>query len=130
MPKLTMNFIKTKIVPPTKGQVDFYRDDELTGFGLRVRESSMTYFVEKRVNGKNRRVTIGKHPLWTPDAARNEALVILGKMASGQDPVKEKSKKQVLSLTLRQAFEEFMESKEFRPLTRYNYPRPPAARSG
>ena len=63
MPKLTTNFIQTKITPPAKGKVDFYRDTELVGFGLMVRESGKTFFVEKRVNGKNRRQVLGKYIL-------------------------------------------------------------------
>ena len=86
MPKLTKNFIETKIQPPAKGKIDYYRDAELTGFGLRVRETSMVFFVEKRVNGVNRRVTLGKYPLLSPEAARYEALTLLASMAKGEDP--------------------------------------------
>ena len=123
MPKLTMNFIETKIERPAQGQV-IIRDDELKGFGLRVTPGSISYICECRVAGKFRRVTIGKHGLpWTPESARKQALVILGSMASGVDPVAQKVKQKTISLTLAEAFEEFMQSKEFRPLTRYNYPR-------
>ena len=123
MPKLTMNFIETKIERPAQGQV-IIRDDELKGFGLRVTPGLISYICECRVAGKVRRVTIGKHGLpWTPESARKQALVILGSMASGVDPVAQKAKQKTVSLTLAEAFEEFMQSKEFRPLTRYNYPR-------
>jgi len=63
MPRLTTNYIETKIERPNKGKVNYYRDSELQGFGLMVRESSMSFFVEKRVNGASKRVTIGKYPL-------------------------------------------------------------------
>ena len=123
MPKLTANFIQAKIKAPAKGQVDFYRDSELVGFGLMVRESSMTYFVEKRVNGKNRRVTIGKHPLLTPDKARNDAMGILASMAQGQDPTKMRDIRKTVSLTLAEAFAEYLESKKFRLNTVLSYKR-------
>lgn len=123
MAKLTMRFVETQISRPEKGKVIYYRDDELQGFGLMVRQNSMSYFVEKRINGTSRRVTIGKHPLWSPESARKEALAILGSMAKGHDPVRMRDIKKTVSLTLRQAFEEYMASKEFRPITRYNYPR-------
>lgn len=123
MPKLTRNFIETKILLPAPGKVDFYRDSELQGFGLQVRHSTMSFFVEKRVNGKNRRVVIGNYPLLSPESARNDALVILGDMAKGLDPARTRDIKNNVGPTLRQAFDEYMKSKEFRPLTRYNYPR-------
>ncbi|MGH9553896.1 MAG: hypothetical protein ACRD3W_31250, partial [Terriglobales bacterium] len=55
--------------------------------------------------------------------ARNEALGILARMAQGEDPARTRDITRKTSLTLGQAFEEFMQSKDFRPLTRYNYPR-------
>jgi integrase len=118
-----MRFVESIAVRPTGGKVVYFRDDELQGFGLMVRHKSMSYFVEKRVGGVCRRVTIGKHPLWSPEAARNEALVILGDMAKGLDPVKTRDIKKTLDLTLQQAFDEYMASKERRPHTLYNYPR-------
>ncbi len=60
MPKLTMNYVETKIERPAQGQL-IIRDDELQGFGLRVTTGSLSYICECRVAGKVRRVTIGKH---------------------------------------------------------------------
>jgi len=115
MPNLTTNFIQTKIQPPEKGKVEYYRDSKLIGFGLRVREKSMTFFVEKRINGINRRVTIGKYPLLSPDQARNDAVVILGDMAKGKIPSKKSDIRKTDIPTLGQAFLEYKSSKE-----RYN----------
>ncbi len=42
------------IAHPTKGQVLYY-DTRISGFGIRVGRATMTYFAEKRVNGKTRR---------------------------------------------------------------------------
>ncbi len=44
----------------------------------------MTYFAEMRVNGVSKRVMIGKHPLWSPEKARNDAMGILAGMAQGR----------------------------------------------
>jgi integrase len=123
MPRLTINFIETKITLPTKGQV-IIRDDEVQGFALRLTPGAISYIAECRVNGKNRRVTIGRHGKpWTPETARKQALVILGSMAQGIDPAKQKRADKTLNLTLQQAFDEYMASKERRPHTLYNYPR-------
>jgi hypothetical protein len=114
MPNLTTNFIQTKIEPPAKGKVEYYRDSKLIGFGLRVREKSMTFFVEKRINGVNRRVTIGKYPLLSPDQVRNDAVVILGDMAKGKIPSKKSDIRKDAIPTLEQAFLEYKSSKELR----------------
>ena len=74
----------------------------------------MTYFVEKRVNGRNRRVTIGKHPLWSPEQARYEALTLLTSMAKGENPARTIDIPKSTSLTLEQAFDEYLQSKTFR----------------
>lgn len=78
MPKLTQKMVDiTKA--PAKGQV-FYRDDELDPPG------SKSYIVECRVNGKARRITLGKASLLTIDEARLQARQTLVQMASGFDP--------------------------------------------
>lgn len=114
MPKLTLRFVQSLDSRPEKGKVIYFRDDELQGFGLMVREKSISYFAEKRINGKSRRVTIGKHPLWSPESARKEAMKILGMLSSGVDPVKTRDIRKTAEITLSQAFEEYMSSKEFR----------------
>ena len=68
-------------------------DTELRGFGLRVRSSGhKSYVVEYRPGSggrsvQKRRLTIGAHGSpWTPNAAREEAVRILGQVADGRDP--------------------------------------------
>ncbi len=122
MPRLTMNFVEKQIALPAHGQIIF-RDDVLQGFGLRVTKGSMAYIAECRVNGSVKRVTIGKHGPWTPESARKEAKKLLGQMASGIDPRKEQANQKAVSLTLAEAFEEYMASKEFRLNTRLSFNR-------
>jgi integrase len=67
-------------------------DDEIKGFGLRIRPSGVkVYLVQYRAGhgrqARTRRYTIGKHGSpWTPDAARREAKRVLGLVAAGTDP--------------------------------------------
>ncbi|MBL7439365.1 DUF4102 domain-containing protein, partial [Escherichia coli] len=61
------------------------------GFGLRVFTSGKrSYVIQYRLGKRSRRFTIGLHGIWTPERARQEAKVQLGRIAQGEDPAEEK----------------------------------------
>jgi len=64
--------------------LNFYRDDELPGFAVRVTKRSKFYILEKRFDGINRRITIGKCSSITLEAARKQASIMLGEIAKGK----------------------------------------------
>lgn len=74
------------------GETDYFLWDEtLPGFGLRVFASGRrSYLVQYRADGRTRRFTIGPHGVWTPETARKEALVLLGRVAQGDNPAERK----------------------------------------
>jgi integrase len=115
MPKLTQKMVDTTKAPAT-GQV-FYRDEELEGFALRVTPGSKSYIVECRVNGKARRITLGKASLLTIDEARLQARQTLVQMASGFDPHAEKRNEKVASVTLLEVLEEYLAVRTLKPST-------------
>ncbi len=82
--KLTKTFVD-KIPYPEKGQV-YYRDTELKGFGVRVGSGSKVYIAEAKIDRKTIRVTIGRHGLFAPEQARNEAKSILAMISRGINP--------------------------------------------
>lgn len=73
------------------GKDYFISDDELPGFGLRVfRSGKRSYLVQYRAHGRTRRFMIGPHGVWTPETARVQARVLLGRIAQGDNPAEER----------------------------------------
>jgi len=70
---------------PTQGQV-FVRDVELRGFALRITPGSKTFILEKEINGRVRRMTLGRYGVLTVDQVRDLAKVKIGAIANGEDP--------------------------------------------
>ena len=69
----------------------FIWDDDLAGFGVRIFASGKrSYLVQYRALGRSRRFTIGMHGVWTHEMARQEAKVLLGRIAKGDNPAEER----------------------------------------
>ena len=86
MAHLTKNLAE-KTLPPRSGQL-FLRDDEITGFALRVTSSGAKSFVwEGRINGRTCRDTLGKFPDLSVVEARAKAFEYKAKIARGENPV-------------------------------------------
>ncbi|MBF0293528.1 MAG: integrase family protein [Nitrospinae bacterium] len=103
------------------GQAIFW-DSDLPGFGLRITKGSKSYVVQKRIDGKTVRLTLGKHGQLTPELARREAQRILGGMALGDNPVEQKKEARAKAVTLNEAFDDFLESrKALKPRTVKDY---------
>lgn len=84
--KLTKRQVES--IAPLKGQEIFAWDSELKGFGLRVFPTGRrTYFVQYRNQfGRTRRKKMGVHGVITAEQAREQARMILGDVARGDDP--------------------------------------------
>ncbi|MEO1407253.1 MAG: Arm DNA-binding domain-containing protein, partial [Pseudomonadota bacterium] len=88
MPKLTKRVVDAAEVRENDYVI---WDDELPGFGLRVFKSGKrSYVLQYRAAGRSRRYSIGLHGIWTPETARKEARVQLGKIAQGENPAEER----------------------------------------
>lgn len=83
MPKLTKRVVDAVEVRETDYVI---WDDDLPGLGLRVFRSVIQY----RAGGRSRRCTIGLHGVWTPQTARQEVKVQLGRLAKGDNPADER----------------------------------------
>lgn len=67
-------------------------DTEVRGFGIRKRGRDAIYCVKTRINGRQVLYTIGRNGrgYWGPEAARREAIRILGLIRDGKDPAADK----------------------------------------
>jgi integrase len=67
-------------------------DQAVRGFGVRRQSRDPVFVLKARVNGRQRFLTIGRHGSpWTVDAARKEALRLLGEIAGGRDPAERRA---------------------------------------
>ena len=90
-------------------------DDKLAGFGVRVQPSGVkSFFVNYRTGeggrkAPNRNVVIGRFGRMAPEQARRLAQQVLGKVAAGADPARERTEARAMPM-LKQAFEDYMAS--------------------
>lgn len=77
----------------------FIWDDTLKGFGVKAYPSGRLVFVlQGRLDGKVRRYTIGQYGSpWSPDQAREQALMFLSQLTQGIDPTHEKKARRLQS---------------------------------
>ncbi len=129
MPHIRISNSRVGSIQPPQPKPDgkpvhaFYRDDILQGFGLRVTSNgSKSYFIEKRVNGKNKRITVGRHGQITPEQARKQAQKLLGEITFGADPIAERRDKRIKTVTLKQAYQDYLLArKDLKPNTLSDY---------
>jgi integrase len=110
--KITKSFVD-KLTLPTSGQV-FYRDSELKGFAVRVTTGgSKAFILEKRINRKLKRITLGRYPEITAEMARKEALKYLGEIATGIDPIAKRQQATAEQMTLWQVWQDYRRIKSY-----------------
>lgn len=93
--KLTDAVVARAVLPDGKSEAVIW-DSEVTGFGLRLRGSARTYIISYRPAGQGRAANTKRVRLGTPSTirsvadARKLAFAMLGKVAAGGDPAKDR----------------------------------------
>jgi integrase len=108
---MKINFTKqflAKCPLPTKGR-SYFQDTQEKGLSVSITSNGViTFFVRKRVNGKDERILLGHFPELSVENARKKALSVKADVAKGIDPNEEK-KRLKAQITLGEMFHEFME---------------------
>jgi integrase len=96
--KLTAKLIQTTPAPATGSTTIWDKGDKaVSGFGVRVYAATKrncggvrSFFLNYRVNGVERRYRIGKFPIWSVEAAREEARELRKRVDRGEDPANQR----------------------------------------
>ncbi len=107
----SFNFTKseTQKLPTPNKAINYYKDTKEKGLSLYVTpKGHKTFYVRKRINGKDERINIGSFPETTIENARKEALKIKSMVAQGNNPNYEKRRLKS-ETTFKELFNQFME---------------------
>lgn len=105
------NFTKTDLerlkAPKTRALT--YRDTKEKGLSLYITPAgSISFFIRKRIRGRDERIILGQFPVMSVGEAREAALTARSEVAKGKNPNAEKHKLQQ-ETTFGQLFKEYME---------------------
>ncbi len=113
--KETVNFTKNfldKIVIPKGSTRPCYHDSNTVGLSLRVTSNSVkSFFVQKRINKRTTKVTLGRYPEMTIQQARVKAIKTLNLISEGINPNKLAEEESIRKITLGQVFNDYVRSR-------------------
>jgi integrase len=109
---------------PIPDKRTYYQDTREPRLGLYVTPSGVkTYFARLTIQGKTRRIPIGRFPDLSVPLARDKATKAAAEVAQGIDPVQEKRTRKAFSRSLRDVFEDFLRERDLKPGTVADYRR-------
>ena len=108
---------------PKEGRQD-YKDPNTTGLRLRVTFKGLkTFSYRGKLNGRDKRITIGEFGVITAKDAQTEAARLRALMSEGIDPTNEKRSRKQASTTLAECLEDYLTVKtnQLAPRTKKQY---------
>ena len=89
--KFTDSAVAEAAAGPGAARAEFW-DTELPGFGLRISENGRkSWQLMYRIDGRKRRMTLGRYPALPLELARDTAFEALREVAKGRDPAAERA---------------------------------------
>lgn len=87
--RITQTTIKHLKAPEAGNRIEW--DSEIRGFGVRITAAGVVAFIlDYRIHGRQRRLTIGRSPTYSPTAARKKAEELRQNIDDGIDPIEKK----------------------------------------
>ena len=118
MPTRKINQTLVGSEPAPEREQAIYWDRELKGFGLRLTPTARSFLVERRIQGKTRRHTIGRWPAITVKQARDKAAQLIQRMILDGETPKDLERR---SVTLQEAYKGYLEMRKLAPSTVKGY---------
>jgi integrase len=113
--KETVNFTKSlldKLSIPEGSKRPCYHDSNTIGLSLRVTSNSIkSFFVQRRINKRTTKVTLGRYPEMTIQQARIKAIKTLNSISDGINPNKLIKDEAIRRVTLEQVFNDYVRSR-------------------
>ena len=99
-----------------EGVPDFIAfDDEVPGFGLRIRGAGRNFLFQYRHGRQQRRMSLGKANAATLEGARKAAAQLHARVVLGEDPAAERADRRDVSLTVAGLVSQFLQWQKSRP---------------
>lgn len=115
-----MKFNKTTIgaIEPPETGYTLHWDDRTPGLGIRVTAGGVRSFVyQRRVKGRTRRMTLDQFPRMSVELARKRVEKLAPQISDGKDPVIEAQREAATRITLADALEAYLRSRNLKPRT-------------
>ena len=114
--RITKRTIEALQPPKTGYQIAW--DGQIKGFGVRITSTGTVSFIyQDRINGRDRRITLGRYPSITSEHAKKLAQRMAAEIADGKDPATERKTRRHKGVTLAEALQDYLGDRDLKPRT-------------